>query len=155
MVVEISHQLDRICTLTGNLDIHKLSLPCITIDRLLTGTHFTMALPVDICSPHSLNVRHLHNRHSLRGHNAAFHPMGRFLLCTLQGGLYHIVRAIDGSLPRIGLDTYRPGPLHRWEEVVAGIIVAINGEVGTRVADDMVVGTVGSITGSNSAFRRQ
>jgi len=140
VVVEISLQLDRICSLMGNIDLRKLSPLRYTLaGRPLTGTHFTTVLPVVKSSLDIHNLRHMDFHLSRQGRNLVTHPMVHILLLGKLQDPYHIVRAIEESLLKIVLGTYHPDHLHLMEEAVLDIIIVINGGVGTGVADDLAV----------------
>jgi hypothetical protein len=140
----------------GNIDPHQLyPLRCTLADRLLTGTHFTMVLPVVRCSQDTHTLRPMHTHPSSRGHHMAIHQMDHFFLVDKHRDPCRIVKAIGGSPSGIIPGTYHLDHLHLREEAAAGLIIVISGEVGMEVGDDPVAGVVGSITASNLASNRR
>jgi hypothetical protein len=153
VVVEIP-QPDHICNLTGNTGLRKPKPLYTLVGLLLPGTHFTTVLPVVKYSQGSHNLpSDIHPSH--QGRSMFIYPMDHILLLGNLPG-HHIVRAIDGSLPRIVPVTCRLDLLHPREGVVAAITTVIIGEVGMGVVDSLVAAeAAGSIMDSNLVFNRQ
>jgi len=156
VVVEINFQLDRICSLTGNTGLRKLSpLRYTLVDLRLTGTHFIMVLLVIECSQDTHILRQMRIHPSHQGRHITIQRMDHIQRLGKFQDPYHIVRAIDGSLLWVVPRTYPlDHPCHQ-EGAVVGTIIVSNGEVGMEVADALAMGAVGLITDSNLAFNRR